>query len=229
MIIFIHDLYNGLKAAFLRRVFNYQYEPMMKQRERRLMEELLRRLKPKHVLEWGSGYSTLYYPGLLPRNSTWTAIEHHKGWSEKVKRQNNRKNVKILHVRADKKLPKAQITNMPEAFVTYSKHPLSLKKKFDFILIDGRARKQCFQVAKKIVSARGVIMIHDANRSKYYGDEKFKSGHVALFLDGGNHGGIFLYSKHLSKYLNIAKHMKVFNYYKKLGKGFAGKFILRAS
>ena len=50
--------------AVLKRKHN-SFKPHMKNREILILEELLRNLKSKNCLEWGSGYSTIYFPKFL--------------------------------------------------------------------------------------------------------------------------------------------------------------------
>jgi len=40
-------------------------KPWMKYREIEIIEEILKNLQPQRVLEWGAGYSTLYFPKIL--------------------------------------------------------------------------------------------------------------------------------------------------------------------
>ena len=47
------------------KIKNIRYKPYMKNREIMILEEVIRNLNPKNCLEWGSGYSTIYFPKLL--------------------------------------------------------------------------------------------------------------------------------------------------------------------
>jgi hypothetical protein len=58
--------------------------PYMKFKEIAIMKELLATKKPKAVLEYGCGYSSLFYPQFLPVQATWTSIEHDKEWFESI-------------------------------------------------------------------------------------------------------------------------------------------------
>ena len=58
-------------------------KPWMKYREIEIIEEIIKNLKPKKCLEWGAGYSTLYFPRLLDSDAKWISIEHEKEWFEK--------------------------------------------------------------------------------------------------------------------------------------------------
>ena len=60
-------------------------KPWMRYREIEILKEILKKLRPKKCLEWGAGYSTLYFPKLLPEGTEWISIEHAKVWAEKVK------------------------------------------------------------------------------------------------------------------------------------------------
>ena len=71
--------------AVLKRKHN-SFKPHMKNREILILEELLRNLKPKNCLEWGSGYSTIYFPKFLIKDSKWLSIEHSAEWADRVKK-----------------------------------------------------------------------------------------------------------------------------------------------
>lgn len=52
---------------------------MMRYREIDLISEVIERLNPAMVLEWGSGYSTLYFPKKLSKEAKWLSVEHKDG------------------------------------------------------------------------------------------------------------------------------------------------------
>ena len=82
--------------------------------------------------------------------------------------------------------------------------------KYDFIIIDGRARNDCLLKAMKIINEGGIILLHDANRKRYYKYlDKFK--YQAIFLDYRHSaGGIWVGSdsRDLSEIINVRKHQK---------------------
>ncbi|QKC83753.1 hypothetical protein [Mesorhizobium sp. NZP2077] len=51
--------------------------------------------------------------------------------------------------------------------LNYSTWPLSLKRKFDFIFIDGRRRMECAFMATLLCHAETIVMLHDYRRARY--------------------------------------------------------------
>ena len=122
-------------------------------------ENLLQRHKRVDVLEWGSGYSTRYFPSLLKScgiDYTWKAMEHNKAWYKTVSGW-DLDNVEV--VLADKD----------------SKEYLEPGGRYDLIYIDGRNRAQCLKNAKKLLKPGGIVLLHDAERERYH--EAFEGYH----------------------------------------------------
>lgn len=63
----------------------------MRDREIRIVEDVLRRLRPRHCLEWGAGHSTLYFTRHLSRGASWLSVEHDAEWFRAVRRQLGRR------------------------------------------------------------------------------------------------------------------------------------------
>ena len=127
---------------------------MIVKNEEKLLSRCLESVKgfdKVDVLEWGSGYSTKYFPELLQKNNTeytWKAMEHNQQWYEKVKAFGTRGVELVL---ADKD----------------SKEYLEPEGKFDVIYVDGRNRVKCLKHARKVLKPNGVILLHDAQRERY--------------------------------------------------------------
>ncbi len=51
--------------------------------------------------------------------------------------------------------------------LNYSTWPLSLKRKFDFIFIDGRRRMECAFMATLLCHSETIVMLHDYRRARY--------------------------------------------------------------
>ena len=116
-------------------------EPWMSQEEIALIKKYL---KPEYVsLEWGSGGSTAYFSQYVKE---WHSIEHNKDWYEKVS-QELPDNVTIYYVGPDYRMNNRHGVSskwpMNENFRIYANYPEKLNKKFDTVLVDGRARKWC--------------------------------------------------------------------------------------
>jgi hypothetical protein len=92
--------------------------------------------------------------------------------------------------------------------------------KYDFILIDGRARVGCLEKAQGLAREGGVIVLHDANR-RYYLEWIAENPGQALFQDGRKDEGglcIFRVGGGLKQVLDVECHKAVWNAYDMLGK-----------
>jgi hypothetical protein len=91
--------------------------------------------------------------------------------------------------------------------------------KFDFILIDGRARNYCLIASRKLIENEGIVVLHDANRSYYKHSDLFK--YTLVFQDSRKDaGGIMLGSPGfpLHKNTNINKDYQVWYWINSLAK-----------
>jgi len=179
--------------------------PWMRTRELDIINEVLYNIQPEYCLEWGSGLSTVYFPNQIPSLKTWYALEHHKGWFENVQRMITGEKVNLQLVEPDdpdhfkltgKYNPKRE--GLFEDFKTYILTPKNFGHRFDFIFIDGRARKECLKIAFELVSENGVVVVHDANRDDYFTELPSFSSWFRL-TDYRNHrkeGGIWIGRKH---------------------------------
>jgi len=130
--------------------------PWMKPEEIELIKNYLF-TADKTVLEWGSGGSTVAFS---PFSKLWYSIEHNSQWFEKVKKETeDLKNVRLHYVPPEIISPKRP--SKYEDWESYIEFPRILNKKFDVILIDGRARPECAIEAKRHIKKDGVVIIHD--------------------------------------------------------------------
>ena len=101
----------------------------------------------------------------------------------------------------------------------YVEYPTKLGE-FDFILIDGRARKYCLMKAYELLSDKGIVVLHDANRTYYH--EPFRLfNHSLLFTDyREGWGGVWIGSKKLKleNVINTSKYTKLWKVINKFGK-----------
>lgn len=188
----------AMKLALLRQL-RLADIPMMAIDEILLLSDIIRFAKPKHLLEWGAGFSTLYFSKRIDPNSHWFAIEHNKDWHDKIEIKIAKlKNVSLFLVPPDN-LPWTDDHNDGSFsdLKTYVLYPRDhLKGYFDFILIDGRARNECLAIAQDLVSAKGIIALHDANRKHYTLSCPMAFPKQYWFLDYRKEvGGIFIASK----------------------------------
>jgi len=147
-------------------------KPYMRPLEAEIIASIIQNLKPMKVLEWGSGYSTLYFSKLIPEDAIWISIEHNVDWANKVESFINNQQVKLICVKPNK-IP----WGGPGRDGTYQdfKDYIDAGRKFapyDFILVDGRARADCLTFAYDILNEKGVIVLHDAQRDYYHNSLK---------------------------------------------------------
>lgn len=214
--LFLLRSFNTLKDNFLEKHFRAEInKPWMVYEEIHIIEEILLNLRPKNCLEWGAGYSTLYFPKLLGNEAKWTSIEHERSWAEKIIRLNKNGNVQVIPI-APNKLPWTDQfgDGNYSDLVDYIEYPGKFGK-FDFILIDGRARKDCLIKALDIIDDLGIVVLHDANRKHYHGPfSSYK--YQTLFNDKrAKEGGLWIGSKgrEINDILNVGKHKKLWQIY----------------
>lgn len=187
--------------------------PMMKLREADVINSVLRHLQPAACLEWGSGYSTLYFPEQLPETTTWTALEHHEDWASTVNSLLNRENTSVHLIKPENEdwFSRNDDGNY-EDFKNYVNFP---EGEYDFILVDGRARTACLERASRLLASRGIVILHDANRKRYH--EAFSNFTHSLLLEDYRDtiGGICLLSngRDFDTVLDTQKHQKAWKKY----------------
>jgi predicted O-methyltransferase YrrM len=201
--------------------------PLMKWREIAIILEILTRLRPKKCLEWGSGYSTAYFPRFIPSDSQWISIEHDESWLTAVRLRNTNPNVRLAHIPPDR-YPFTDLygEGTRDDLKTYIDYPMR-EGPFDFVLVDGKARMECVAGAVRILDPQGVMIVHDANRAMYArGSTAYR--HQALFKDHRTDlGGLWLCSigRSLDSILNMEKHGRLWSLYAAIGKSRAGRIL----
>ncbi|MFN3841607.1 MAG: hypothetical protein ACK4RF_12950 [Cyclobacteriaceae bacterium] len=223
------QMFRDLKDKLNRRVFGKFEMPWMKSKELDVITEVVTRLQPETCFEWGSGFSTLMIPQMLPGLKTWYSLEHHKEWYEFIARENKDPRVTVVLIEPDDKSYhtvtgkyNAKKEGLYDDFKTYIEYPISLKTRFDFIFIDGRARKECLKKAYDLVTDTGVVIVHDANRDDYFADLP-PFAHTFRLTDYRHHrkqGGIWLGRKSLpvNELLDTAHHEKVWRQHDRVAK-----------
>ncbi len=107
--------------------------------------------KKMKMFEYGSGYSTLFYSKYVRKVD---GVEHDRNWYDFMKNKLPR-NANILY----KEL---------EYSGEYSKAVQQTNEAYDIIIIDGQDRVNCMKNALKALSSRGVIILDDSQRERYY-------------------------------------------------------------
>jgi len=145
--------------------------------------ELAKKNKSLNILEWGSGNGTIYFSKFLKQKGIsfkWIAIEHFIPWYEKVTsmlKENDLSDDVECYLKSPTDEPDKNIQETLD-LDDYLNFPSTLGIKFDFILVDGRKRKECLGTASKSITPDGVVLLHDAEREWFHAG--FKN-----FVDGG--------------------------------------------
>lgn len=122
-----------------------------------------------HLFEFGSGYSTSFYAGLV---RTVTSIEYDESWLAVVKKSKP-ENVELIYKKND-------------IDGEYCRAIKSTGRKYDVVVVDGRDRVNCIKQSIEALSDRGVILFDDSQRERYleginYAIEK---GFRSIRIDG---------------------------------------------
>lgn len=133
--------------------------PMMLDGEIEVMDRLLGRLKPKRVLEFGSGGSTIYWPKKFRFIEEWVSIEHSLKWFLKI-----REEILPSVTLVGKCFPGYYMSITPEKY-----------GKFDLILVDGsnevgdfvNLREKMIEQSTTLLVDGGITILHDIRRGKY--------------------------------------------------------------
>lgn len=123
------------------------YAPYIGDRQTITILDVLERLKPRKCFEWGSGWSTVFFPRFFP-NAEWISVEHLAGY------------VKILTPHLP---PNAIILPRP-IHGNYVSDALNWVKgqPFDFVFVDGERRRDCLKMAAQILRKGGIVVKHDS-------------------------------------------------------------------
>ncbi len=166
---------------------------------------ILETLSPARCLEWGCGGSTKAILERCPFVEEYVSVEHVGAWYEKVKTQVTDPRLSLHHVPADEPLPPgehphpavvawdARAEVEPAIMRSYVEFPATLGKRFDFVLVDGRARRFCLATGFELLRSGGVVVLHDAQREQYH--DAIKALGRAVFLEPYKQGQIALVRK----------------------------------
>lgn len=186
--------------------------PYMNEPEIHLIKWLLKELSPDKCLEWGAGHSTLFFPLLLNETAKWYSVEHDFKWSQIVKAENKNKNVIIYNIKPNS-FPWSDENKdgTYENLKDYINFPDTLGK-FDFILIDGRARVACMEKAHQLLNKNGIVILHDAER-KYYHKSFNSYKYKVMFENKDNDRSLWIGSNDfdISSIINNKKCNKLWN------------------
>lgn len=126
--------------------------------------------RPRRVLEWGSGGSTVRFAGVLPEGSSWLAIEHQSDWAGNVASELARRRLdsaRVVYVPPNGVHAEGEGDGSEETFRDYIARPRAEGVEFDAVLVDGRARNACLREGFAMLAPGGFAMLHDAQRPMY--------------------------------------------------------------
>ena len=123
------------------------------------------------ILEYGTGYSAIYYPIFMEKegiNYKWHSVEHDKIWSQKID-----KLIVDYAVNSKVWLCEVPLRNLRKcgnhsSKIRYARYPELIEGKFDLIYVDGRIRNRCLNVCKNYLKEDGVILLDNADRKFYH-------------------------------------------------------------
>jgi protein O-GlcNAc transferase len=118
------------------------------------------------MLEWGSGGSTLYFPHFV---QNYHSIEHDREWHNAITKQLESYQYKVDYHYVDRDLPHTRPATY-EQYKSYIEHIHKIGvKTFDKVLVDGRARGWCAEIALQYLHKDSIVFIHDFwNRTPYH-------------------------------------------------------------
>lgn len=127
---------------------------------RPLLEKWCKKVRPSRILEWGPGESTKDMIKWCP-DAKIISIEHQKQYFEEWDKYfNPDENVLIL-------LREAPESDRSDKGWKEYIEPSHSDTKFDLIFVDGRERVKCMKYALSVLSEKGVVLLHDAERGEY--------------------------------------------------------------
>ncbi len=120
----------------------------------------------KSVLEWGSGLTTQVlaeYGQTKWNTELLLTIDNNRSYQEAVFA--NRAKPAFLMAKCLDQIGPTR-SSADQGF-NYSTFPISLKKTFDLVLIDGRRRVECAFIAATVCDAETLVILHDYRRERY--------------------------------------------------------------
>lgn len=130
-------------------------------------------------LEYGSGRSTSFF---APYFHQYISIEHEEAWFDQVKDQlSDLPQVEYHLVKAEKEVPQQHLSSIEQIYTSAKDYPvqdslfrsytqfiLSFEDEyFDFVLVDGRARRTCTLNALGKIKSGGILILDNAERRRY--------------------------------------------------------------
>jgi len=122
-----------------------------------------------HLFEFGSGYSTSFYASFV---QTVTSVEYDESWFA-VAKKNKPENVELIYKKKD-------------IDGEYCRIIKSTGRQYDVVIVDGRDRVNCIKQSIENLSDRGVILLDDSHREKYFEGITYamEKGFRSIWFDG---------------------------------------------
>ena len=140
------------------------FRPLMHEHEYKFIERYLKR--EDVLLEYGAGNSTLYFSDFVKKL---ISLEHDVDYYNQIKKcidGYGADNVELYHVEPTIKDTKVKRYDQLKDYIEF---PVKKEFKFNKILIDGRARKECALFLSDHISNDDVVFIHDFNSNNIEG------------------------------------------------------------
>ena len=118
------------------------------------------------MLEYGAGGSTIYFSQYVKK---YISIEHDINWITKLKEQKLPSNVELYYCAPNNNLQLPVWEGKYQDFENYINYvDLLPYKRYDRVLIDGRARQYCAKKILNFIDQISIVFVHDFfERNKY--------------------------------------------------------------
>jgi predicted O-methyltransferase YrrM len=124
-----------------------------------IMNFIKNQKKRINILEFGCGGSTIFFSNI---DTNLISIEHDEEWFTEINKHVNKDNCLIIL----KKSKVIEGTDYLENSYFNVVNELEIKS-FDFILIDGRDRVECFKKSEPLLVDGGIIVLDNSERDEY--------------------------------------------------------------
>lgn len=123
-------------------------EPYASNQDIVAFEGLLKALKPRRVLEWGAGYSTLCWPPKIVDLECWVSVEHnYVYWNRFRSKVGGFVDLRLLND-GEYLLP-------------------AESQSYDLVIVDGIRRDECLIATHRLIKPGGMVLLHDWGRRDY--------------------------------------------------------------
>ena len=153
--------------------------PYMPQYEIAIFDMLMHLLKPRRVLEYGAGGSTVHW-SRCPSVETWLTIEHDPEWAQKT--------VTACHVYLTSAAVLQVDDDPAEGYVMAP----ARSGPFDLIFVDGIHRVECVRASHQFLAPGGVVVLHDVRQNDHEGCWDEYPYKVILGEDDAQHNGFLV-------------------------------------